>query len=284
MIVTHHVISKDDTTIGYRRLGRGPALIILHGAMSAGHSHLQLAKALSDRYTCYLPDRRGRGASGPSGLRYGVQREVEDLSALMEASGARMVLGVSSGAIITLKTALVRPELDKAVIFEPPLSVNGSNDPGWLPLFDARIASGDISGALVMGMKRTQMGPPLLNAMPEWLLRPMTNAMMKRQDADSQPGEPTFRQLAPTLHNDAWIVQETADDLAGFAAVEAEVLLLGGSKSPAYLKQALTALEGVLPHACRVELPGLGHGATGPTDQGGDPGAVAKELHAFLGI
>lgn len=282
--MTEHVISKDGTTIAYRRLGRGPALIILHGAMQSSHSHLLLAEALSDRYTCYLPDRRGRGASGPSGSRYGLRREVEDLSALMDASGARMVLGVSSGAIITLKTALERPELDKAVIFEPPLSLNGSNDASWLPRFDARIASGDVSGALVMGMKRTQMGPPLLNAMPEWLLRPLTNAMMKRQEADSRPGEPTFRQLAPSLHNDARIVLETADDLAGFAAVEAEVLLLGGSKSPAYLKLALTALERVLPHACRVELPGLGHGATGPAEMGGAPGVVAEQLHAFLGI
>jgi len=69
------VISKDGTTIGYRQLGRGPGLVVLHGAMESAQNHMQLAEALADTYTVYLPDRRGRGLSGPYGRGYSVREE-----------------------------------------------------------------------------------------------------------------------------------------------------------------------------------------------------------------
>src|SRR5690348_4242592 len=61
--MTSSVTSKDGTTIGYRQLGHGPGVVLLHGAMESAQSHLQLAEALADTYTVYLPDRRGRGLS-----------------------------------------------------------------------------------------------------------------------------------------------------------------------------------------------------------------------------
>ena len=67
-----------------------------------------------------------------------------------------------------------------------------------------------------------------------------------------------------------------------FRAIRAEVLLLGGSKSPAYLKVALDALEKVLPHVKRIEFSGLNHGASGNTDRGGQPERVAQELRRFF--
>ena len=282
--MTLTVTSKDGTTIGYRKIGTGPALVILHGAMEASHSHLQLARALAGHFTSYLPDRRGRGASGPFGDHYSLSREVEDLSAILDESGAGLVLGVSSGAIITLRTALRRPDLRKAIIFEPPLSIDGSNDTAWVGRFDDQIARGDVTGALATGMKRTKMGPPIFHAMPDWLLKAMNAAMIAQQSRNAVAGEPTYRELAPTLHYDVRIVAESADSLGDYAAVDADVMLLGGGKSPAYLKRALTALEGVLPHAVRVELAGLGHGATGPANQGGKPEVVAREVRAFAAI
>ena len=65
LFTTDSVSTQDGTTIGYRQLGRGPGLVLLHGSMSSGYNHLQLANALSDAFTVYIPDRRGRGLSGP---------------------------------------------------------------------------------------------------------------------------------------------------------------------------------------------------------------------------
>jgi hypothetical protein len=73
-----------------------------------------------------------------------------------------------------------------------------------------------------------------------------------------------MRMLAPTLHYDFQLVNEMKDSQARFKAIEADVLLLGGSVSPNYLKTALDALSKVFPHAKRVEFAGLGHGASGP--------------------
>ena len=98
---TAAVTSADGTTIGYRSFGAGPPLLVLHGAMQSGLSHRDLAGALADRFTVVLPDRRGRGASGPFGAGWSLDREVEDVAALVAGTGARLAFGVSSGAIIS---------------------------------------------------------------------------------------------------------------------------------------------------------------------------------------
>jgi pimeloyl-ACP methyl ester carboxylesterase len=85
------VTSADGTTIGYRRIGAGPAVVLVHGALMSAYRFDRLAAALADAFTVVVPDRRGRGASGPHGEVYGMAREVEDLRAVLDATGARQV-------------------------------------------------------------------------------------------------------------------------------------------------------------------------------------------------
>ena len=281
---TCYVTSKDGTTIGYRQLGHGPAVVLLHGAMESAQSHMQLAEALADTFTVYMPDRRGRGLSGPYGKDYSIQKEVEDMDALLTKTGAHYVFGVSSGGIIWLQAALSLPAIQKAVIYEPPLLINGSLPIAWLTRFDKEIAQGKVASALITAMKGTQMGPPVLNVIPRRLLELLTNMAMKSEDKKAKDDDVTMRMLAPTLHYDFQLVVEMAENekLESFKAIRAEVLLLGGSKSPAYLKVALDALEKVLPHVTRIEFPGLGHGSSGNTNRGGKPERVAQELRRFF--
>jgi pimeloyl-ACP methyl ester carboxylesterase len=276
------VVSKDGTTIGYRQLGHGPGLVVLHGAMESSQSHIELAWQLSDTYTVYLPDRRGRGLSGPFGGGYGIQEDVEDMDALLTKTGVHYVFGVSSGAIIWLEAALALPAIHKAAIFEPPLLVDGSASTAWLTRFDSEIAQGKVASALITGMKGAQMGPPILNAMPRWLLERLTTMMLASEDKKAAGDDVTMRMLAPTLHYDFQLVIEMSGAMESFRALPTDVLLLGGSKSPAYLKAALDALEKVLPHVTRVEFPGLGHEASGNTDRRGQPERVAQELRKFF--
>src|SRR5438270_11574294 len=180
--VTRSVVSRDGTTIGYRELGRGPGLVVLHGAMESSQSHLQLAQALADGFTVYLPDRRGRGMSGPYGKDHGVKNDVEDMEALLTKTGAHYVFGVSSGALIWLQAALTLPAIHKAAIFEPPLLLNGSASTAWLTRYDKEIAQGKVASALITGMKGAQMGPPIFNVMPRWLLELLTNMAMASED------------------------------------------------------------------------------------------------------
>ncbi len=281
--VTGAVVSKDGTTIGYRQLGRGPGLVVLHGAMESAQSHMQLAQALAGTYTVYLPDRRGRGLSGPYGSRDGVQQDVEDMDALLTKTGAHDVFGVSSGAIISLQAALTLPAIHRAAIFEPPFMFDGSAPTAWLTRFDHEMSQGKVAAAMITGMKGAEMGPPMLNLIPRWLLERMTTMMMASEDKKASGDDVTMRLLAPTLHYDFQLVIEMDGALERFRAVRAEVLLLGGSKSPAYLTSAVDALEKVLPHVTRVEFPGLGHEASGNADRRGQPERVAQELRRFFG-
>jgi len=94
-----------------------------------------------------------------------------------------------------------------------------------------------------------------------------------------------MRELAPTLHYDFQLVAEMAEKLENFKAMHSEVLLLGGDKSPAWLKIALDALAKTLPDAKRIEFPGLDHGGSSDisnTNRFGQPEVVAPELRRFF--
>jgi pimeloyl-ACP methyl ester carboxylesterase len=282
---TGSVTSRDGTTIGYRQLGHGPGVVLLHGAMESANSHMQLAASLADAFTVYVVDRRGRGMSGPFGEGYSMQKEVDDVSALLTHTGAHCLFGVSAGGLICLQAALTLPAIHKAVLYEPALIVNGSASTAFLGRYDREIAQGKVAAALVTGMKGAQMGPPILNVMPRWLLESFTSKAMAQEDKSAKPGDVTMRKLAPTLHYDFQLVNEMTDTLERYRAVQPEVLLLGGSKSPAYLKIALDALEKVLPHVQRVDFPGLDHGGSSDasnTNRGGHPELVAQAMRRFL--
>ncbi|WP_424532753.1 alpha/beta fold hydrolase [Sphaerisporangium viridialbum] len=271
------VRSADGTTIGYRQRGRGPALILVHGGMQASQHFTRLAAALSTDFTVYVPDRRGRGLSGPHGDRFGVLREVDDLRALVAATGASRIFGLSSGALVTLRTALATPALDRVVLYEPPLSVDGSVPMDWVPRFDRETAAGKLASALVTALKGLGT-EPVLGRIPRFVLVPLM-AVGSRLQRDVPEDEVPIEALVPTLHFDLRIVREMADTVKDYAALDAQVLLLNGARSPAYFRVALDALSAVLPHSRRVSFSGLGH--SGP-DNDGDPPRVGEALRDFF--
>jgi pimeloyl-ACP methyl ester carboxylesterase len=276
------VTSRDGTTICYRRFGSGPGLVILHGTMSSSYSHVELAQALARDFTVYVPDRRGRGLSGPIGDDYSLRTEVEDLDALLTETAARDVFGVSSGAIITLHAALKLPAIQRVAIFEPPLFMPERVVSELLERFDSEIAQGRTAAALITAMRGSQMGPAFFNALPRWLAERLTAMYMSREDKAGTGGYPSMRTLAPMIHYDFALVREVSRKADPYASVRAAVLLVGGSKSPAFLRSALDRLQVLIPQATRVELHGCDHGATWNADRRGRPQAVADALRPFF--
>jgi pimeloyl-ACP methyl ester carboxylesterase len=281
------VTSRDGTTIGYRQLGHGPGVVVVHGANESSRSHLQLAEALADSFTIYLPDRRGRGLSGPFGDHYSMQKEVEDLEALLSKTGAQYVFGASAGGLICLQAALTLPTIRKATLYEPALLPKGSKRTVWLPRYDREMAEGKVAAALVTSMKGLRLGPPIFVAMPRRLLAALTNMAMQDEDKKAKPGDITMRMLAPTLHYDGELLGEMAGKLEQFRTVQADVLLLGGTKGLPYLKGSRDALEQVLPHVQRIELHGLDHGGSSDpsnTNRGSgvQPQRVAQAVRRFF--
>lgn len=280
--VTHSVTSKDGTTIGYQQTGHGPGLVILHGAMQSALSQGQLAEALAPYYTVILPDRRGRPLSGGYGPDYTIQREVEDLAAVLEKTGTAYVFGISSGALIALEAALHLSSIKKLAIFEPPLVVNGSLNTGFAKLYDDQMSQGKVADAMVTGMLGGQMGPPFMQKMPRWFLKMGTNLGMKAEDKKVNPPVMPMRQLAPTLHYDLALALAMADRQEHYRPIAVETLLLGGDQSAFYLRNGLDVLEKILPNTRRVVMEKAHHGATGNPNRGGQPKRVAAELHKFF--
>ena len=273
--------SADGTTIGYRRFGRGPGLVLLHGSMSSGAHHTDLARFLADSFTLYVPDRRGRGLTGPYLGRDPLAEELEDLSALLEATGTSNVWGLSSGAVIALHAARTTPAITKVALFEPPLFRDQAHPAAILARFDEEMARGKIGEAMVTAMRGAEMGPGWMRALPKPLLARLV-AMGMAQEARKPAGPyPTMRELAATLHADFAIVAMSSGPLDA-RAIGADTLLMGGSKSPAFLKRALGDLTAALPSARRVELEGLDHAASWNSDVGGHPELVAPELRRFF--
>ncbi len=283
--VANHVTSKDGTRIQYLQLGQGPGVVMLHGAMESARSHLALAQELADAFTVSLPERRGHQLGFPFDEGYSMQKEVEDLAALLEKTGSRKIFGVSAGGLICLEAVLTLTSIDKVAIYEPALIVNGTPSVDFLPRYDREIAQGKIAAGLVSGMKGAQLGPPVFNAIPRWLLELLTKMSMNQEERNAQPGDVLMRDLAPTLHYDFHLVAEMADSVKKFKSVQSRVLLLGGDKSPAWLTTALDELEKAIPHANRVEFPGLDHGGSSDlssTNRSGRPEIVAAELRRFF--
>jgi len=283
---TNFVTSKDGTSIGYRQYGHGPAVVLVQGMMGTAHNFDQIATLLADTFTVFVPDRRGRGLSRDTGKDYGIQKEVEDLDALLSQTGAHNVFGLSAGAIVALQAALTLSDIHKLAIFEPPLFINGTLPNAQIARYEKEMTQGKRAAALVTAMQAGQFGPPLLNRMPRWLLEAFVNRILKIEEKNGSGDYASMKELAFTLHNDFHLVSTMSDKLANFSAVRTKVLLLGGGKSPAYFKTALESLEKVLPNFKRVTFPELGHGAAWNYDSqrnpDGRPEAVAQELLQFF--
>jgi pimeloyl-ACP methyl ester carboxylesterase len=272
------VVSKDGTIIGYRQLGSGPGLILVHGAMMSSQNFTKLAESLADAFTVYVPDRRGRGLSGPHGDSYNLDREWEDIQALVSRTKARNIFGLSSGAIVTLQSACRISSIQKVAIYEPPFSIHGSTPTSWLPRFDSEVAKGDLAAAMVTVIKATG-DFSLLTLIPRFILVSLLRVAVKADEKEARDGNVPISALIPTMHYDLQLVLETEGRLDHFKSFNTPVLLLGGDKSRGYLKTALAALEAILPNAQRVELKGLGHTSANNDEK---PQVIAEELRRFF--
>ena len=253
--------------IRYRTFdGGGPKVVLLHGGMQTSRNFRKLAIALQDRFTVYVPDRRGRGASGDYAPDHGLATEIRDLDQLLQETGAGNVFGLSSGATIALRAALELPAIRRLALYEPPLTFGDIDPVAWLPRFENELAAGRRAAAFATVHNGTGD-----RKIPRAMLVPLVKLGLRVS--------PPLADLITTMRYDGRSVAQAAGPLSRYAEVRAETLLLGGERSAAYLKATLNGLEPVLPHVRRVTLPGVGHLAA---DNSGKPELVARQLRAFF--
>ncbi|MEJ3656670.1 alpha/beta hydrolase [Actinomycetes bacterium KLBMP 9759] len=159
------VTSADGTSIRFDVIGAGRPLIVVDGA--TGHRavanwNVELGEQLADEFRTYTYDRRGRGESGDTAP-YAMQREIEDLAALIEeAGGSAMVLGISSGGVLSLDAATAGLPISRLALFEPPFVVDDTRPPlpaDYVERLDALVAEGRRGDAVELFMTAAAMVP-----------------------------------------------------------------------------------------------------------------------------
>mgnify|MGYP001266375239 CR=1 FL=1 len=250
------VISKDGTPIAFDQSGQGPALILVAGATATRVAEASLAAALAPRFTVFAYDRRGRGDSGDTAP-YAVEREVEDIEALInEAGGKAFVLGHSSGAVLALEAARLLPaKITKLALYEPPFIIDDSRPPApddYTQRLVDLVSSGRRGDAVAYFM--TVVGAP---------------AEMIAQMRQS-PMWPGLEAVAHTLSYDGTIMGDTMSGdplpLRKWASVTVPTLVMDGTvfmgraENHGFLRHGAQELAAILPDAQHRTLEGQDHG------------------------
>ena len=241
------VTSKDGTQIAYEKHGTGPALILVDGALcyrSFGPM-AELAKLLAPHFTVYTYDRRGRGES-TNGRPFAVEREVEDIDALIEeAGGSAFVFGTSSGGCLALETAMkLGTKIKKLAIYEAPYNSEKAASQEWKAYrknLEELLAANQRGEAVALFMKL--VGTP-------------TNQI---EEMRNSPVWPMFEAVAPTLAYDAATMgADRSAPVKRVVNVTTPTLIMNGTTIPFMLDTA-TTLAKAIPHAQHRTLAGQSH-------------------------
>lgn len=279
---TGFVTSKDGTKIGYRQLGQGEGLILVHGGMMYSQNFMNLAGLLADEFTVYIPDRRGRGLSDAYVSNYGLSTESEDIQAIINKTKAQNIFGLSAGAIIVLKTAIIESSIKKIALYEPPISVNGTKSLAWVGKYEAALSERNFGKAFISVVKGTDDPSSLFNMLPGFITVPLMNFALKYEAKKVKAdGEASLKSLISAMPYDIKIIADAENIIQECKNLAKDALLLSGQKSQRYLQVPLDTLAAVLPRASRVAFRGLGHTSA---DNGGKPEVIAEELRKFFRI
>jgi pimeloyl-ACP methyl ester carboxylesterase len=277
-ILAEHVVSRDGTSIGYLRQGTGPGIVLVQGAMADVHAYRELALALSSTFTVITAERRGRGISPrPYTADHTIARDVEDLDAIMTATGARKLFGLSSGAVIALEATRTLSWVEQLAVYEPPFYRDGIDRDGIRRL-DTEIERGQFGAALIDALLTAGTAPALIARAPRVVARAAGRVVLALQSRQRGPAS-SLRDLLPGVRFDFHDVAERDGRIQEYASIDRPVLLLSGTASPAFLRTAVRDLVGIIPGAQHVEFDGLGH--DGPWN-GGGTAQISAALQTFF--
>jgi pimeloyl-ACP methyl ester carboxylesterase len=253
------VISNDGTPIAYETSGTGPALVLVGGAFCDRHFADPLAELLKERFTVVKYDRRGRGDSGDT-QPYSVEREIEDLAAVIEAAGgSAYAFGVSSGAVLAVDAATAGTPIRGLALVEPPYAVH-----------ETRTEIPNLAGEYTRLCREGRRG--------EAVELFMTKAVGQPPEAVEQvrgtPMWPALEAMAHTLAYDATITGDGRLPTERAASIAVPTLAIDSTASPEWLRAAAQAIAAAVPDARHVSVPGQFHQ---PDNQ-----ALATEISSFF--
>jgi pimeloyl-ACP methyl ester carboxylesterase len=238
------VTSKDGTTIAFDRLGDGPPVVLVCGGSVDRMSNAGVAALLASDFTVFNYDRRGRGDSGDTPP-YAVEREVEDIDAVITAAGGSACLyGASSGAGLALEAAARGLPITKLALWEPPYILDESQRPpaDQVERYNEMMAEGRRGDAVEYFMAKVV-------GMPSEFV----------EQSRTQPWWAATEALAHTLAYDATIMGDYSLPVDRAASVKAPTLVIAGGASFPFMRETARALADALPDGQARTLEGQDH-------------------------
>ena len=246
------VVSKDGTAIACTRSGDGPAVVLVGGGLDDGTENAALVPALAGSCTVANYARRGRGASGDTPP-YALEREIEDLAAVVDALGGRAhAFGASSGGALLLEAAAAGVPLDRVAVWEVPYAVGE----------DAVAAWQEYAAALREALGRDDRDLAL-----ELFMRLAGSPQELVEQVRRSEHWPAMRTLAPTLAHDAACLGDGPPPVDRLRTVRQPVLVLTGpggedavqELAGDFMGASADAVAAALPDATRRRLAQGGH-------------------------
>lgn len=253
------VISNDGTPIAFDRSGVGSPIILVVGAFNDRSTGAPLAASLSEHFTVYNYDRRGRGMSGDTAP-YAIEREIEDLNALInEAGGSAGVFGYSSGAILALMAARGLT-ITKLALYDPPFLIDAESSRRFKDLV------GQLSGLIASNHRgeAVELFQTQAVGIPAEIVAQLRHA----------PFWPALEAIAHTLVYEATLLSDMPALAEQMASIQVSTLVLSGGENQARLLQAAQAVAYALPNAGYRVLAGQTHDI--------NPQVLAPVLEEFL--
>ncbi|MGH2744572.1 MAG: alpha/beta fold hydrolase [Gammaproteobacteria bacterium] len=254
-----HVTAPDGVRLAVEVGGRGPALVMVHGAGSARWGFELVRPLLEPRFTVWELDRRGRGDS-QDGDGYSLEREFDDVAAVVRAAGdGAFLFGHSYGGLLAAGAAGLLEGLQRLVLYEPPMG-GVLADEAWVRRFEAGLANGERREA-VRGFLHDVGG-------------------YSHVEIDAMEGTPAWERrlvVAPTVPRELRAERALSSDGLRLDRLDLACLLLVGSRSPDWARRSTEAFAAAIPGAEVRTLQGHGHGAALS-----GPGVLAAELEGFL--
>lgn len=241
--------SIDGTIIAYDKTGNGPALILVLGALNSRKSGAKLAKLLAARFTVISYDRRGRGNSTDTAP-YSVQREVEDIAALIGAVGEPVCLyGHSSGAALALEAAIdLSKKIGKLAIYEVPYALDDNARKAANEYYETLkklLAAGRKDDAVALFVKSVGVSDKQIQAMKRM---PMWKGLEK---------------LAPTLAYDSEVLGEGHALLAArLSTITIPTLVMHGGAGAPFMRDVAREISEAIPQAQLRTLADQTHGVS----------------------
>jgi pimeloyl-ACP methyl ester carboxylesterase len=238
------VMSKDGTTIAYDRVGEGPALVLVAGASVDRGADAGFVPPFAEHFTVYNYDRRGRGDSTDTAP-YAVEREIEDLDAVIAAAGgSAAVIGFSSGGALAAEAAIAGSDISKLVLWEVPYALDPDAPRRHKEYQDdltERLAEGRNGDAAERFLQ--------LVGLPAEMIAGMRQA----------PFWAGMEAIAPTLLYDAAVMGDSTLPADRYATIAVPTLVLDGGASPDFLRDASAAIAAAVPKSQRRTLEGQEH-------------------------